>query len=150
MARYTPDEIIDSAITLAEAILASSAIEPHKREFLSYCIWKVTEASGKHNVPYWSEGVVALVEQYGSLATLLKQRPSPVRHEHVNTREALVDIMMKDPSQVAQVLRENALACLVTVDEHSRLSKAHSGFARYTAAGIRVWDVVNQEWLQHE
>ncbi len=148
-AKYTPDQIIDSAVALAQAILASGAIEPHKREFLSYCIWKVTEAEGKYAVRYWSEGVLALVQQYGSLAAVLKQPPPPV-HEHVNTRKSLVDVMMKDPTCIARVLHEEALACLVTPSEHLRLGSNQVGFRRYQMASIRVWDTVNQDWITTE
>ena len=147
MPRTSPDQIIDSAVALARAILASGALEAHKREFLSFCIWKASEADGKYNVRYWSEGVVELVQKHGSLATVLKLRPMPLRHEHVNTRERLVDMMIKDPSCVEKVLREDAITCLVTPAEHSRLSDKQSGFERYKMATIRVWDVVDQEWL---
>jgi len=143
----TPEENIVSAIALAKAILASDAHQNHKEEFLGYCIWKVSEAADKFTVPYWSEGVHALVRQHGSLKPLLKQKPLIIRHEHVNTRQSLIDRIMHDPTSIERVLRDDVIACLVTTDEHARLSNKLVGFERYIAAGIRVWDVQHQRWM---
>jgi hypothetical protein len=115
--------LIDSAINLAKAILATDALEDHKRGFLHGCVWTVTQVQGKYiGVRYWSEGVFALVEQNGGeIENVLRIKPLCVRHEHVNTRKSLVEKMMKDHSCVEEVLRNQAIACLVTIDEHKRL-----------------------------
>lgn len=133
-----PLEAIESAIVHAQAILAVPGLNVHKRRLLDVCIWNVTEAEGKCNVRYWSVGVYALVDQLGSLNAVRKMRPLPLRHEHVNTRAALINTMLSDPSTVERVLRERCVACLVTTDEHLRLKDSLEGFDRYHTAAIRV------------
>lgn len=67
-----------------------------------------------------------------------------IRHEHVFTRKSLVEEMLARPEKVEEILREKAIACVVTKDEHVRLTrfdKTHSGWDRYRAAGISVFDV---------
>jgi hypothetical protein len=147
MTKLTSAQIIESAIALANAILATDALAQHKRELLDVCIWKVSEANGKYGVRYWSAGVLQLVQQHGELLAILKQRPMLLRHEHVNTRKSLVDTMFNDPSSVARILQEETIACLVTIDEHGKLSNHDNGFARYFAANIQIWDTQEQCWM---
>lgn len=150
MVRPTPQDKINSAIALSKAILATDALPEHKNYLLNKCIWAVTIADGKYNLRYWSEGVYALVKQHGSLDAVLGLKPLPLRHEHINTCEALIDAMLRDPSSVEMLLREQAIACLVTKDEHRRLSGRQAGFDRYRAAGIRVWDMIDENWFISE
>jgi hypothetical protein len=142
----SPEENIASAIALAKAILASDAHETHKREFLSFCVYKASEATHKFDVSYWSYGVWARVQPYSTFKAVLRLSPRPI-HEHVHTRKSLVDAMLKDSTCIERVLREEAFACLVTKEEDRLLKNTLVGFDRYTAAGIRVWDVKNQRWI---
>ena len=141
---------VDSAIAHAHAILASPGLVRHKRRLLDVCIWHVSEAEGKYGVRYWSEGICDLVAQHGNLKAVRKLRPLPVRHEHVMPRKPLIDAMLADPDCVDRVLRHEVCACLVTADEHRRLDNHLSGFARYHAAGIRVWDTETEQWLSSD
>jgi len=150
MAKPTPEQIIESTLTIAHAILATDALDEHKRGFLSGCIWMITEANGKYGVPYWSEGVYNLVQKYdGNLKAVLKPR-HPIRHEHVNPRKYVVEEVMKNPDQMEEILLKKSIACLVTHEEHVLLDHTDTGFARYKAAGIRVWDVETEDWLRIE
>jgi hypothetical protein len=147
MTKLTSAQIIESAIVLAHAILATDALIQHKRELLDICIWKVSEANGKYGVRYWSAGVLHLVQEYGGLTAILKNRPIVLRHEHVNTRKSLVDAMLADATAISRILKEDVIACLVTTDEHPKLSSKYDGFARYLAADIQIWDTQEQGWL---
>jgi hypothetical protein len=139
---------IDSLIRLAQIALAAPDVLPlHKRSVLNSCLWFITEIGGKYTGPrYWSEGVKMLVDHHGSIENVIRDRV-PIRHEHVYPRKELIDKMMKDPACVEKVLREQAIACIVTHDEHRRLRNTRQGFERYRAANIRVWDRVNAAWV---
>jgi hypothetical protein len=134
---YTPhkerDKRISSAVTAIIAILPLDLYSPHKKELLSTCIWKITEADGKFKVRYWSEG--ALIAPAKNL-----------RHEHVFERKELIERLMSGES-VASVISD-AIACIVTKDEHDLLSaSAQSGWNRYHDCQIGVFDTQEQEWL---
>ena len=144
MAKPTPEEIIESALTMARAILDSDALKKHKRDFLRGCVWIVTEAYGKYNVPYWSEGVYRLVQQYDGIKSALKH--GRIQHEHVYPRKHIADQIMKDPSCLRDVMLTQLIACLVTEEEHDKLNHNIFGFTRYKAAGINVWDVKANNW----
>lgn len=144
--KSTRDQIIDSALNLGRSILDTDALTEHKRDFLSVCIWKVTEADGKHNLRYWSEGVYTLVQKHSDIKAVLKQ-PLPIQHEHVNPISCLVDKIMNNPACLEKVLREEAIACLITKEEHDKLDNSPDGFARYEKACIRVWDRDKQQWI---
>jgi hypothetical protein len=65
-----------------------------------------------------------------------------LQHEHVFTRKDITDRIIAEPERAREILRD-AIACVVTVDEHRRLSRigeAMRGWERYTEAGIEVID----------
>ena len=127
---------LKSAITAMRAILQLSILPAHKRELLSVCLWKVTEASGsKYQTRFRSKK---------SLKTLRKEW----QHEHVYQRRFLVDRLMKNPRSLQSVVT-TAVGCVVTKEEHIRLSAASrknsklDGWARYRAARVPVIDTVS-------
>ena len=136
-----------SAIALAKAILTTDAIYPHKYELLSVCIWKVTMRDSRYDLRYWSQGVYDLVDKHGSIKAVQKIRPLPIRHEHVNTRKSLILALMENPDDAERILREETLACTITIAEHRLLNDDIAGFERYKQAGVRVWDTVKLEWI---
>jgi len=120
-----------SAVRIAEAILAAPDVTiSHRRELLSIAVWKFTEAdAGKWGLRFRSEGV-------------LSGNGSGVQHEHVKPRKQLVDELLATGAP-AEVFK-TAIACLVTREEHQRLSVVDPellGWQRYAAAGIQVWDM---------
>ena len=138
--RYVPHRDrhrrIDSAIAAIKAILPIDLYPAHKRELLDVCIWKLTEADGKHNTRYWSEGA------------LNAGKPS-WRHEHVFERNQLIAELLagEDVDRVC----DRAVACVVTIDEHRALGAAPDdvkGWDRYRSAGIRVFDAQAGEWIE--
>jgi len=124
-----------SATRLAEAILAAPDVDPsHRRQFLSFCLWKHTEADGKWAVRYRSKEAV-----HGPVAD--------IQHEHVIPRNLLVEKVIANLEHVGEILA-SVLACLVTKEEHRRLTAVGSfveGWDRYTAAGVVVLDMVTGE-----
>ena len=127
-----------SAISLAEAIRAASNVVPsHRREMLSIAVWKYTEAEGgKWATRYRSAAVV-----HGPVA--------PIQHEHVVTRATLVERMLVDGADVDAVLAR-AVGCLVTVEEHGRLTAVATsveGWGRYATAEVEVLDMATGERL---
>mgnify|MGYP006865058110 CR=1 FL=1 len=131
---YKPHK--DRIARLASAKKAIAAISKldlypaHKKELLSVCIWKITEADGKFNLRYWSEGA-------------LSASKSELRHEHVYERKELIERLMRGEN--VDVISALAIACVVTRAEHSRLSalpeSVQTGWERYREAGVRVYDV---------
>jgi hypothetical protein len=144
MTKPTPKEIVESALIMAQAILDSNALPNHKRDFLRGCVWLVTEANGKYDVPYWSEGVYMLVQTHGDIKSAL--RHGRIQHEHVYPRKHIAEQIMNDPTCLRDVMLKQSVACLVTKEEHDKLKNTNDGFARYKLAGIRVWDVQAQDW----
>lgn len=123
---------IESSICAIRAILPLDILEAHKRELLSVCIWKITEADGKWNVRFRSEKA-------------LTESPN-LRHEHVFERKELIDRLLSEES-IESVIRD-AKACIVTQEEHIALSKqSGSGWDRYRGAKIKVFDLEKSGWV---
>ena len=107
------------------------------KELLSILIWKITESNGKYKLRFVSEN--ALIEK--SKKNLI--------HEHVYERAKLVNELLANPSMANDIL-VNAVACLVTVEDHKALSdvdKSLHGWDRYKAAGIKVFDNETQKFI---
>lgn len=125
---------IRSATTAILAILALDLYPAHKRELLSVCIWKLTEADGKWNVRYWSEQA-------------LHAAKSELRHEHVYERRDLIERLLAG-GRIEDVVAL-AVPCLVTVNEHKTLTRDGAdevGWDRYRKASIRVYDLEQNSW----
>ena len=125
--------IIESAITTIEGILDLPVLEQHKRDLINGMLWTVTEARGKYTTRYRSKG--ALEAPSGT----------KLQHEHVFPRKQLVDRIMREPYAAREHL-STAIGCVVTVEEHRRLTAIDRtqpglhGWERYVAAGITVID----------
>lgn len=145
--RATPEvaALKDSALQLVAQILAMTNVaDRHRKELLSIALWKWTEAEGlapnaKYNLRYCSAGV------------MLASEPVRVNHEHVFTRRALLPELIEgehDLDGLRSLLERKGVACVVTVDEHAALGNAMgSGWTRYAAAGIPVYDRAQRCWL---
>lgn len=126
-------ERIASAVAAIKAILPLDLYLAHKKELLSVCLWKITEADGKLKVRYWSEG--ALINPEGKL-----------QHEHVNERKRLITRLL-DGESVESVIAD-VIACIVTQEEHKLLTAQKSdGWDRYRGSNIGVFDIKDQIWI---
>ena len=135
--KYIPhkdrEKRISSAITAIKALLPLDLYLAHKKELLSTCFWKITEADGKLKVRYWSEGA-------------LSAQTNNLRHEHVFERKELVSRLLSGEN--VDFVVKDAIACLVTKDEHTKLGiSAESGWNRYKDCDLKVFDTATQEWL---
>ncbi len=129
-------EIIDSAVLAVKQILEmKDVLEKHKKEMLSDMIWKISEANGKWNTRYFSEGV-------------LDDKDAKIHHEHVITRKEIITQLLENPKDYKNILL-NVTACIVTTDEHDLLGMQNSvsGWDRYKKAGVKVYDRIKENWF---
>lgn len=134
--RQEAEKVILSAKRAIEAILKMSpeVLPDHKRTLISRMIWKITEAHGKYNTQFCSEGTL--------------QNADDLRHDHVTTRKNLITRLMNAPSDIENVLKD-AIGCTVTTEEHNKLSALGdelSGWDRYKKAKVRVYDRIEQKF----
>lgn len=133
------EERVRSAKTAIEALLALDIYPSHKRELLSICLWKLTEAEarGKYNLRFQTPAA-------------LEASPRELQHEQVVERKRVVEALMAEPDRLEEILRD-VVGCAVTREEHQRLTQLSrerpdlEGWARYEAAGITVIDLVTGE-----
>ncbi|CBK40392.1 protein of unknown function [Nitrospira defluvii] len=124
------EKIVQSAKSAIAKILkmGEDVLLEHRRALLSRMIWKITEAHGKYTTRYCSGAA--------------RNDGGKLRHEHVTPRKVLIDRLLNNPSGVERILQD-AIACTVTAEEHSRLSGVREelcGWDRYSRAKIEVID----------
>jgi len=121
-----------SAMRAAKAILGLDLYLAHKRELLSVCIWKITEADGKYTTRFRTRG------------SLTADR-TELQHEHVCERRVLIEELLASPHAADSIL-ERAIGCVATTAEHRSLTTLSrnrpdlDGWDRYREAGIEVVD----------
>lgn len=131
----------ESALRVIHHLLALSDVTiEHKKELLSIGLWKWTEAEGcaphaKYHVRLRSLGAIDL------------ENVSKVNHEHVWPRKWIIGELLGKEEWSVEALRgfleTYAVACTVTTEEHTRLGQSRaSGWQRYAAAGVKVWDML--------
>lgn len=128
------EETIRSAKIAIRDILRMQILERHKRKLISTMIWKVTEAHGKWKTRYRSQGV-------------LRHINATIQHEHVYRRKLLADELIASP-ECQEAILEKAVACVVTEEEHRKLSTIAGntiGWDRYRKARIAVYDMVTSK-----
>ncbi|HVR38204.1 MAG TPA: hypothetical protein VMU84_03855 [Thermoanaerobaculia bacterium] len=121
-------EIIESATIAIEGCLTLTVLDRTKRDIISGLLWKITEARGKYTTRYRSRAST--------------EGGAKLQHDHVFTRKDITDRLIAEPERAREILRD-AIGCVVTVEEHRRLSRigpAAHGWDRYTEAGIEVID----------
>ena len=130
------EKVILSAKRAIEAILKMNpeVLPDHKKTLISRMIWKITEAHGKYDTQFCSEGAL--------------QNANDLRHDHVTTRKNLIVRLMNAPSDIENIL-EDTIGCTVTIEEHKKLSALGdelTGWDRYKKAGMRVFDRIEQKF----
>ena len=101
-----------------------------KKKILNHTIWLVAEVSGNFQARYRSAGV-------------LETTGVPIQRDHVFPRKRLVEELLLPEANVSSVV-ERSQCCIVTVEEHTLLTKVprqFSGWERYKQAGITVHDM---------
>lgn len=134
---------INSAKMAAESIVRLDLYPAHKKELLSICIWKITEADGNLNTRYRSEQ--AIQRQMDGEAP----RGRGLRHEHVFQQRYLIQRMIENNENPRDVL-DDAIGCVVTEEEHNQLLHGQEldGWERYRQAGITVIDLETRQPLE--
>jgi len=128
---------LESAYLAVKVLLETNLYPAHKKELLSICIWKITEADGKYKTRFMSENAINEFNQKN------------LQHEHVVERQFLVNELLNNPSDYKNTLSK-ALACIVTKEEHKKLTfatkenKNLQGWKRYKFIGIKVFDLLEQ------
>lgn len=133
------DERIQSALIAIKAILPLALYPAHKRELLSTCLWKLTEAEAynKYGLRYQTPAALEVPKQ-------------EKQHEHVFERKKVIEALIANPDRFEEIL-SNVVACTVTKEEHRRLTKLSylhpelEGWKRYRAAGLSVLDLATGE-----
>lgn len=115
----------------------------HKKELISIGLWKWTEAEGfaphpKYHIRLRSLGAIDL------------DKVAKINHEHVWTRSWIIGELLKreiwSVEELRDFLQRYAVACIVTTDEHARLSQSRAtGWQRYADAGVPVWDMLTDQ-----
>lgn len=134
-------EKIDSARELVRVALRDTSMLPaHRKHLLKLAQWWVTEADGKWKTRFRSVEVVRLARDDPHSDVL-------INHEHVYGRAELADRMLRDHGQVDDIL-ELCVGCIVTVEEHRRLSaqRHQRGWDRYLEAKVPVLDTAAAGW----
>jgi hypothetical protein len=135
------DARASSARCAIAALLPLDLYPAHKRELLSICLWKLSEA----------DGLSKYLTRFCSREALEADR-SELAHEHVFERKKLVEQLIAGTASVEEVAG-CAVGCTVTRKEHARLSAISrrrpelDGWDRYRAARVRVIDTLTGEPL---
>ncbi len=135
--------VLRSAEEVIKCIICNEKVlDKHKKGVISLMIWMVTERYGKYNTRYRSEKTKEMICWNRGM-----------RHEHINGRKGLICDMLKNPKKISVIL-ENAIACVVTKEEHEILNKIDKnkpnlkGWERYKEAKIKVYDMQMNKFLE--
>ena len=133
------EERLASAVALATWAIRSDGLHPqHRVRIAKQAVWFATECDGK------------LTPRMRTRAAMEYDGPnhySALQHEHVTPLRVLVERMHASPGDIEMIVRE-APACLVTREEHQRLTpldRTQYGWDRYRVAGIDVLDAMTGE-----
>lgn len=131
------DARIKSATTAIKVLVGLEILEFHKKELISVCLWKISEADGKYKTRFQSKAA-------------LNAKKEQLRHDHVFERKSLIENIIDKPEEIDKILT-NAIGCIVTKEEHSELTNVSrekpqlEGWQRYIEAGIKVFDLKEQK-----
>ena len=113
-----------------------------KKRMLNHAIWEVAYATGNFKGRYRSQGVIDSVEK-------------EIQRDHVHQKKDTVDRLLKGQASVEQAV-ENTIHCVVTREEHHRLSDYSKlnpevdGWNRYKNIGVVVYDMLTGKVFECE
>jgi hypothetical protein len=132
----------DLSQRLTDIVTVLAAIRPleihpaTKREMLDRALWLVAELSGDFAPRHRSDGV-------------LRTLGVKIQRDHVFPRSNLIADILNGQEPLQQIV-ERAVCCLVTEDEHRRLSLAPPeavGWDRYRIAEVEVRDMSTYRYV---
>jgi hypothetical protein len=106
---------------------------PLKKRMLVHGVWEVAKATGDFRGRYRSEEVI-------------RTPGLRIQRDHIYKKRTLVEELLGTAPNIDRVI-ERARCCTVTLDEHQRLhdvDDALDGWDRYEAAGLHVYDMVDE------
>jgi hypothetical protein len=125
-------EVLSHVEVLVTALLVTSIPEGMKMRMLKHALWEVAVATGNFHSRYRTEAV-------------RRRSGLTIQREHVHKRHLLIRNLLRRAPAIPTLVRR-AFCCIVTKDEHSILHAVPpnlDGWARYAAAGIVVYDMVD-------
>jgi hypothetical protein len=132
-------EAMQSFIHAASLVVGSKEIlEKHKKQLLDTIVWKATEAAGRNKKD--TRFITEFVYEADRAGKSIK-----VNFEHVRPKKKVIGDLLASPDKIKSILY-NAMACMVTHDEH-RLLKDGEGWDRYKAANLRVYDRLENKFV---
>ena len=139
--RYAVSPAVEKQIAeikiLLEGIRTLPIGTPMKKRMLVHAIWEVAFATGNTQR--------AFMGRYRSEA-VVNQPGLKIQRDHIYKKEALIQELLGPSPNLDEIL-DRAHCCVVTEDEHRKLgliNDAIDGWERYRAAGITVYDMVDQ------
>lgn len=149
--RYRPTPDRDAHLAAIKGLVAHilamdgpPSLAVYKRSAIDRLLWNITKVDGKYRTRYRSEGALNVDRREDRRLRPAGQRL--LQHEHVYTRSWLLTQLMERPGEAGAIL-DLAIGCVVTKAEHELLSGVRKlvGWARYRAAGVRVYDLAGDQ-----
>ncbi len=110
-----------------------------QKKMLNHAIWLVVESTGNFYSRFRSAGVLATPD-------------APIQRDHIYPRKQLVGEALANEIDLADIV-QRAQCCIVTKDEHVRLSKISTtvqGHERYRLAEVEIHDMATYACVARE
>lgn len=138
---YESTLLIEGVKDLAKSVVHNDKLSKKvKINILKFFQCIISEAHGKHSTRFRSKLVL-------DLATYNPMNDTKIIHEHVFTRAHISKQILEYPDKINDLL-DSVVACIVTKEEHSRLTAVGSveGWSRYSHANppVHVVDMCAQ------
>lgn len=133
------EQRLQEAIQLLSTLRDMPLHEKTKKKMLNHAIWLVVESTGNFYSRFRSAGVLATPDV-------------PIQRDHIYPRKQLVGEALANEIDLADIV-QRAQCCIVTKDEHVRLSKISTtvqGHERYRLAEVEIHDMATYACVARE
>jgi hypothetical protein len=127
---------LQEAVQLLSTLRDMPLHEKTKKKMLNHAIWLVVESTGNFYSKFRSAGVLAALDV-------------PIQRDHIYPRKQLVREVLANEIDLAEIV-QRAQCCIVTKDEHDRLSKISTtaqGRERYRLAEVEIHDMATYVYV---
>jgi hypothetical protein len=142
--RYSPSptlkqQLADIKVVL-DALRLLTIATPLKKDMLDAALWQVAFATGNTQSKFMG--------RYRSEA-VITQAGVKIQRDHAHRRAVLLAELLGPSPDLDSIIERAQCCCLVTEDEHRRLSGiAIDGWERYGAAEIVVYDMLDARKME--